>query len=382
MPLQPYMKLLSVDDHLIEPPDVWTKRLPRKYQDVGPHIVDEPRDDGSAPGQVWYYEGERFAQIGLNAVAGKKPEEFGVEPLRFADMIPGCYDAEARLIDMDLDGVHAALCFPSFPGFAGRVFTNAKDKELALLSIQAWNDFLLDEWCAADPTRFIPGVLVPMWDAELAAKEARRTHAKGAKTILFSENPAKLGLPSFYTDAWAPLFHTAEELDMPLSAHFGTSGASPKTSEDAPWAVSISLFGCNSMYAFSDLLFSPVFHNHPKLKFALSEGGIGWIPYMLERCDQVWEKHRWYQNINKKVAPSELYREHIYGCFIDDQNGLEFRDKIGVDNILWEADYPHSDSLWPESRKHAELVFQNVPDEDVHKIVELNPRRVFNFYES
>jgi predicted TIM-barrel fold metal-dependent hydrolase len=378
MPLRPHMKLLSVDDHLIEPPHVWQTRLPRKYLEDGPKIVDEPREDGP-PGQAWYYEGQRFAQIGLNAVAGKKPEEFGVEPLRYADMIPGCYEPQARLIDMDLDGVHAALCFPSFPGFAGKVFTAAKDKELAYLCIQAWNDFLLDEWCAADRARFIPGVLVPMWDPQLAADEARRTHAKGAKTIFFSENPARLGLPSFHTDHWDPLFYAAEELDMPLSAHFGTSGQAPHTADDAPWAVSIALFGCNSMYAYADLVFSPVFHKHPNLKFALSEGGVGWLPYLIERCDQVWEKHRHYQNVNQTVRPSELYRKHIFGCFIDDVAGLAARDVIGVDHMLWEADYPHSDSHWPESRKRAEKVFQEIPDDVVHQIVELNPRRLFNF---
>lgn len=378
MPLQPHMNLLSVDDHLIEPPSVWVDRLPKKYQEFGPRIVEEESETG-APTQAWYYEGERFAQIGLNAVAGKSPEDFGVEPLRYADMIPGCYDPKARIVDMDLDGVHAALCFPSFPGFAGKVFTKAKDKELALLSIQAWNDFVLDEWCAVDRDRFIPGVLVPMWDPVLAAAEARRTHAKGAKTIFFSENPAPLGLPSLHTDFWAPLFHAAEELDMPLSAHFGTSGIAPKTSDDAPWAVSIALFGCNSMYAYADLVFSPVFHRHPNLKFALSEGGVGWLPYMMERCDQVWEKHRFYQNIDQSERPSELYRKHIFGCFIEDKAGLDARHVIGIDNMLWEADYPHSDSMWPESRKRAEETFADIPDDEVHRIVELNPRRLFNF---
>lgn len=378
MPLQPYMKLLSVDDHLIEPPDLWQTRLPRKFLEQGPRIVEEARE-GRKPAQVWNFEGTRFAQIGLNAVAGKKPEEFGADPVRYDDMIPGCYDPKARLLDMDLDGVHAALCFPSFPGFAGRVFSHAKDKELGLACIRAWNDFLLDYWVPTAPDRFIPAVLVPLWDADLAAAEAVRCHEKGAKAISFTENPVPLGFPSFHTDFWEPFFHTVEELRMPLSCHFGTSGKAPITAEEAPMAVMISLFGCNSMYAFADLVFSPVFHRHPNIHFALAEGGIGWLPYMLERCDQVWEKHRWYQNVNREVRPSDLFRKHMSGCFIDDVHGLQSRHAIGIDNITWEADYPHSDSNWPESRKRAEHVFQGVPDDEVHKIVELNTRRIYNF---
>ena len=123
------------------------------------------------------------------------------------------------------------------------------------------------------------------------------------------------------------------------------------------------------MYALSDLLFSPVFHRHPKLKVALSEGGIGWVPFMLERADYVWERHRFYQNVNQERRPSELYYDHIYSCFIEDHHGLAARDEVGMDNILWECDYPHSDSNWPNSRKVAEEVFTKIPDEDVHKIV-------------
>lgn len=131
MPLQPSMKLLSVDDHLIEPPHVWTDRLPKKYIEDGPRIVEFPRE-GKPPVHQWVYEGRSYPNIGLNAVAGKSPEEFGVDPVRYDDMIPGCYDPKARLADMDIDGVHAMLCFPSFPRFCGTVFLEGEDKDLAL----------------------------------------------------------------------------------------------------------------------------------------------------------------------------------------------------------------------------------------------------------
>ena len=378
MPLQPWMKLVSTDDHLIEPPTLWTDRLPKKWHAMGPRIVKEPQPDGAAPHEVWHYEGNRHPSIGLNAVAGKLPEQYGFEPVRFDEMLPGCYDPVSRLVDMDIDGVWGAMCFPSFPGVAGRVFTRGNDKELAAACIQAWNDFVLDEWCAVAPERFIPAVLVPMWDPALAAQEAYRTHAKGARGICFTENPVPLNLPSFHTDHWDGFFSTVEELDMPLACHFGSSSSAPITAPDAPMAVMIALFGTNSMDAAADLVFSPVFHRHPNLKFVLAEGGIGWMPYLIERCDQVWEKHRFYQNVDQRTRPSELFRKHIFGCFIDDEHGLNNRHQIGIDNITWECDYPHSDSCWPQSRKRATEVFRDVPDDEVHAIVELNARRLFN----
>jgi predicted TIM-barrel fold metal-dependent hydrolase len=367
-----------VDDHLVEPPHLWQDRLPAKHREAGPRIVQEATV-GGPPADIWMYEGRRYAQIGLNAVAGKRPEEFGTEPLRYTDMIPGCYEPDARVIDMDLDGVQAAICFPSFPKFAGTVFLQGQDKGLALLCVQAWNDFMIDEWCAAAPERFIPIAMLPLWDVQACVAEIHRAAERGAKAITFTENPVPLGLPSFHSDHWDPVFSACEETGLPLCLHFGTSGQAPTTAPDAPFAVTITLFGCNSMYAAADLIFSPVFHRHPRLKVALAEGGVGWVPYLLERADYVWDRHRWYQNVNQDVKPSELFRRNIWGCFIDDVHGLKNRHEIGVDRITWECDYPHSDSNWPNSRKRAVEVFAEVPDDEVHRIVEWNSRELFDF---
>ena len=378
MPLRDDMQLISVDDHLVEPPHLWQDRLPAKYRDAGPRIIQVEQADGQSS-DVWLYEGRQYPQIGLNAVAGRPPQEFGTEPMRYTDMIPGCYEPEARVIDMDLDGVQAAICFPSFPRFAGTVFLQAEDRALALACVQAWNDFMIDEWCGAAPERFIPIAILPLWDVEAAVREIHRVAGRGAKAISFTENPVPLGLPSFHTDHWDPVFSAAEETGLPLCLHFGTSGQAPTTAPDAPFAVTITLFGCNSMFAAADLIFSPVFHKHPRLKVALAEGGIGWVPYLLERADYVWDRHRWYQNVNQDLPPSELFRKHIWGCFIDDVHGLKNRHDIGVDRITWECDYPHSDSNWPNSRKRALEVFAEIPDDEVHRMVEWNSRELFNF---
>jgi predicted TIM-barrel fold metal-dependent hydrolase len=384
MPLQDHHQLISVDDHLVEPRHLWEQWLPADLRDRGPRIVEEDRGD-QPPAEVWHYAGRRFPQIGLNAVAGKKPEEFGIDPVRYDHMLPGCYEPEARVIDMDIDGVQAQLCFPSFPRTAGAAFIEGVVKEgddsaLALACVKAWNDFQLREWCATAPDRFIPVVILPLWDVDASVAEIERTAALGARTITFPENTVPLGLPSFHTDHWDRLFAAAADAQMPLSMHFGSSGQGPLTAPEAPLAVVITLFGCNSMYAAADLMFSPVFHKHPNLKVAFSEGGIGWVPYLLERADYTWERHRFYQNVDQTTRPSDLFRSNMWVCYIDDEHGLASRHEIGVGNITWECDYPHSDSNWPNSRKRAAELLADVPDDEAHRIVELNARELFGFH--
>jgi predicted TIM-barrel fold metal-dependent hydrolase len=378
VPLRDHMKLISTDDHVIEHPGVWTDRLAGADLEQGPRIVEVPREEGP-PAQAWLYEGELHYNTALNAVAGKPREEFGVEPTRFDEIRAGAYDPKARVADMDLDGVQAQLCFPTFPRFSGTVFLRAKDKDLAGRCVSAWNDFSIDEWCAAAPDRLIPLMLLPLWDVGASVAEIERCAAGGAKAISFPENPAPLGLPSFHTPHWDPVFAAAQEADLPLCMHFGSSGRPPETSEDAPKAVAISLYGLNSMATTSDLLFSKVFQRFDRLKIALSEGGIGWVPYMLERIDYTWERHRYYTGIDIDQRPSELFRRHFWGCYIDDEFGLKNRYDVGVDRITWESDYPHSDSQFPHSRKHAAESLRDVPDDEAHRIVELNARELLNF---
>ncbi|HEX3781294.1 MAG TPA: amidohydrolase family protein [Pseudonocardiaceae bacterium] len=374
MPLREHHEILSVDDHLIEHPRVWQDRLPAKYREIGPRIIEDENKH-----HVWHYEGRNYPQIGLNAVAGKDPKDFGTEPVRYEDMIPGCYDSRERVKDMDLDGVQAAMCYPSFPGFAGRVFKQAEDRDLAELCVAAWNDFHLDEWCAAAPDRFIPLVMAPFWDIPAAVKEIERVAAKGARGLTFPENPVPLGLPSFHTRHWDDLFSALEDTEMPLCLHFGSSSLTPGFAKDGPFAIEISLFATNLMWTTSDLLFSGLLQRHPKLRIVLAEGGIGWIPYITERCDYTWERHRWYMDIDKETRPSELFRKHFYGCFIDDEHGVRNRHEIGIDRITFEVDYPHSDSNWPNTRRRAAQVLAEVPDDEVEQILSGNVRELFNF---
>ncbi len=367
-------RIISVDDHVIEHPRVWLDRLPAKYQDRAPRIIR--LEDGN---DAWLYDGERSGNFALNAVAGKHPRDFGMDPRSYSDMRDGCHDVEARLKDMDIEGTWAQMCFPNMGGFAGSTFWRSKDKELAAACITAYNDFILDEWCAFNPERQIPLCMVPFWDVPAAVKEAERVAAKGAKSITFLEAPHRLGLPSYHTDHWDPLLKVCEEAELPLSVHFGSGGAPAGTAEDGDMFITIALFGLNSMMAMVDLLMSPVFYKFPTLKFVLAEGGIGWIPYLLERTDYSWERHRYWCKINAEQRPSELFDDHIFGCFVSDQTGLNERYQIGVNNILFESDYPHSDCNWPHTRKVLAEQLRDVPDDEARLIVEGNARRIFNF---
>jgi len=401
MPLQDYMQIISVDDHLIEHPRVFSDRLAAKYLAEGPRIVEDEKGR-----HIWHFEDKVFPYIGLNAVAGKTPEQYGLEPLRFDDMIPGCYDPVERVKDMDVDGVHAACCFPSFPGFGGRVFLNANDKDLALACLQAWNDFSIDEWSATAPGRYVPLALLPIWDVQACVTELKRVAAKGARVVSFPDSPVPLGLPSFHSDHWGPLWDVFEDTGVVVSLHFGSGSFVPgfsasakmlspnyrgpeyqsvatRTSgsvvdDGAPMVCSFAVYATNLMWTASDLVFSGQLQKHPRLKFMLAEGGIGWLPYLMERMDYTWERHRWYQDINKNDRPSELIKKHFWGCFIDDMHGVDNRYVIGIENILIEVDYPHSDSNWPNSRKRIAENLAKVPDEECRMIVETNARNLMH----
>ena len=385
---------VSVDDHLIEPARLWQERVADKWKDRAPHIV---RDGAS---EFWVYEDRQIVTTGLNAVAGKRREEFSPEPITYEDMRPGCYEPAARVADMDRGFVLSSLLFPSFPRYCGQVFNEAKDKELAAICVRAWNDFILEEFNDAYPGRFIPTMIIPLWDPAGAAKEIERTAARGAKSILFSENPTKLGLPSIHTDYWHPVFRAAEEAGFVLSMHVGSSSNLIKTSDDMPTLAFMTYSAAaNQAGTLLDWLFSGNFEKFPGLKIALSEGSIGWIPYFLERAEQVVDKQRfWASRFDIDMNPSHergeekgaasfsldtdirrLFRDHVFGTFIEDQAGIRLLDIIGEDNVMLECDYPHSDSTWPDSVNLARKWLSHLPDDVQYKIAVGNAARVYNF---
>ena len=365
-------RIISVDDHVVEPPDLWSARLPKKYLDRGPRIerhkvsmnitggysftVDDP---AGADCDVWYYDDLVYPFTRLSAAVGA--EVVQNEPCTFDDILVGCYDQTQRLADMDANHVEASLCFPNIlPRFCGQAFLEREDKELALLCIQVYNDWMIDEWCAgAGYGRLIPLTMVPLWDPQLAAAEVRRCAAKGSHNITFSENPSPLGLPSVHSGHWDPLFAACVETDTVVNMHIGSSSKMPSTSPDAPFIISSVLTFQNAMGSLLDFVFGGVFERFPELRVAYSEGQAGWLPYILERSDKLWEERLLdTSGFGSKltVPPSTYMKSNVWYCIFDDETAMRNRDVIGIDRLTFEVDYPHADSTFPHTRDVAERI--------------------------
>jgi predicted TIM-barrel fold metal-dependent hydrolase len=371
-------KLISVDDHVVEPAHAFVDHIVAKYRDQAPRIVEH---DGV---QGWLYE-DRFTPLSLQGNIHTRKVRDGEEgraddlyARRYDDMIEAVYDVHARVEAMDIDGVWAALQFPTVPRFGGTMFLEARDHDLALAVLRAWNDWMLDEWWAAYPDRFVPQTLIPLWDVPAAVAEIERCAAKGSRAILFVENPHPLGLPSFPTGHWRPVFEAANATGLPLSMHIGTSSGLPSPSPEASNAVGVALCGVNSMLALTDLVYSGMCNGLPDLKIALSEGGAGWVPYVVERMDYTWERSR-YAGLANDTRPSEVFAQHFWVCIIADQYAIRNRDLIGIDKLMWECDFPHNDSNYPNSRKLLADSLVDVPDHEARMIGELNARALYRF---
>ena len=369
------MILVSVDDHVVEPPDMWEDRLPERWKDRAPRLVR--KSDGT---DVWVFEGQQVPNIGLNAVAGRPPEEYGMEPTSLDQLRPGNYDIHRRIDDMNAAGILGSMCFPSMAGLCGELFGKQPDKDLARAMIQAYNDWHIESWCGAYPGRFIPLAIPMLWDPELMADEIRRVAKKGCHAVSFADNPTGLGHPSLHSDYWEPVWRACSDEGTVLAIHIGSGTGMKLQDTEAPVEIMItstpiSLFGCAS-----ELVFSKFLRRYPDLKIALSEGGIGWIPYVLERADYVYKHHRYWthQDFGDKL-PSDVFREHVISCFIDDAVGVRNRDLVGIDTITWECDYPHSDTTWPAAPEELAKALDGVPDADVRKMTYENAMRHFQY---
>jgi predicted TIM-barrel fold metal-dependent hydrolase len=369
-------RLISTDDHVIEPRDVFEGRLARRFRDRAPRVVEE---DGA---DVWQLEGRRIPQSGLSVMAGRRYEDYSPKAARFADMRPGCFDPKERLRDMDLDGVEAEVLFPSLPGLGGQTFSELEDREYALACLRAYNDWMADTWCATDPRRLIGQVIVPLWDVRLAVQEMQRGVALGHKAMSFSATPEGLGFPAIGDAHWDPLWDAVEEAGIPVTLHIasGRSDASAlplAPGAGAPAEVYITVAPTTNFTVLASLVFSGVLERHPKLRFLSVEGGIGWLPYLIQRADEVYRKHRHWAGARISEPPSFYFRRQVFANFLDDAAGLALRHHIGVDNLMFEVDYPHSDTTFPRSRQIAAERFKDVPADETRRMLRDNAIRFF-----
>ena len=388
-------KIISVDDHVVEPPHLWDRWLPERFRDRGPRserrgigamrhiaggVYEQSFDPDGPKADCWVYEDLVYVNKRHVAAVGFARDDMTMSPITYEEMRPGCYDPVERVKDMALNHVEASLCFPTFPRFCGQTFSEGKDRDLGLACVRAYNDWMVEEWCGDSNGALIPLTIVPLWDAELAAVEVRRNAARGVHAVCFSEIPFHLGLPSIHTDYWDPFFAACQDTATTINMHIGSSSRMPATSPDAPVAVAATLSFNNSMASLSDWLFSGKLVQFPELVLAYSEGQIGWLPYILERADTVWEQHRAWGGVADIVPepPSTYYYRQVYGCFFSDFHGLKALDEVGVDNITFETDYPHTDSTWPHTKEIAEKMVTGLPDDAIYKIMRGNAIRMLS----
>jgi predicted TIM-barrel fold metal-dependent hydrolase len=396
---QDYPLLVSADDHVLEPAHLWTSRLPAKYQEIGPRVVRQrvalpekasldlqvTSSDEGEWADVWHYEDLRAPVMLQSAAVGFPRNEVGLRAVTFDDVRPGCYQPQQRLRDMDLAGVEAQLCFPNVAPvrFCGQGFLDAQDRKLSLLCVRAYNDFILDEWCAATSGRLIPCGIIPLWDVSLAVAEVHRCAARGMRAMCFSEAPAHLGLPSIHSGYWDPFFAACEETATVVMIHIGSSShVDLPSKEDTPMGEFTLMITMNATGSVIDWLFSGVLVRYPRIKVCFAECQIGWLPYYLQRMDEMWEQDRAYMSEQyEKVPnlPSSYFRSNLHVTFFSDPLGLRLLSDIGVDNVLCETDYPHNDSTWPECQKYLRKQTQAAGLDEVttEKIARGNARRLF-----
>jgi predicted TIM-barrel fold metal-dependent hydrolase len=387
-------KIISIDDHVVEPAHLWQTWLPEKFKDRGPRVErrgvkkinwtgaavyrEEFDDDSPHKADTWVYEDLVYTHKRMVAAVGYPRDEMTMTPITYDDMRPGCYDPKARLEDMDVNHVEASACYPTFPRFCGQTFSEGKDKELGLACVRAYNDWMVEEWCGDSNGRLIPICLVPLWDAELAAAEVRRNAERGVHAVAFSEIAAVLGLPSIHSGDWDPFFQACQDTNTTIGMHIGSSSRMPATSADAPPSVTATLAFGGAMMSVVDFLYSGVLIRFPGLKLSYAESQMGWLPYILERIDDVWEDNQgWAQTKHIPEPPSTYFHRNMWVSFFKDQTGINNRDVIGVDRITFETDYPHSDSTWPDTQQVAAKLLDGLTDDEIHKICRGNAIELF-----
>jgi predicted TIM-barrel fold metal-dependent hydrolase len=387
-------KIISIDDHVVEPPHVWQTWLPEKFKAAGPRVErrgvakinwtgaavyrEEFDDESPHKADTWVYEDLVYTHKRMVAAVGFPRDEMTMTPITYDDMRPGCYDPKARLEDMDVNHVEASACYPTFPRFCGQTFSEGKDKALGLACVEAYNNWMVDEWCGDSNGRLIPICLIPLWDVELAVAEVHRNAARGVRAVAFSEIAAVLGLPSIHTGYWDPFFAACEETGTVVCMHIGSSSRMPATSPDAPPSVTASLAFGGAMMSVVDFLYSGLLVRFPNLKLSYAESQMGWLPYILERIDDVWEDNQgWAQTKHIPEPPSTYFHRNMWVSFFKDQTGIDNRARIGIDRITFETDYPHSDSTWPDTRATAARLLDGLSDDDVYKIVRGNAIDLF-----
>jgi predicted TIM-barrel fold metal-dependent hydrolase len=365
--------VISVDDHLVEPPWLFEGRLPKHLQDRAPRIVETPTG-----AQQWEFDDKVFPQLGFNALVGRADrDDFTFEPARFDDMRRGCFDIRARIRDMDINGIWASVCFPSqITGFCGRIYSACSDPELGLATTRAFNDWIAEEWHGTYPERIVPMGITYLADAQAGAEEIRRNAARGFTAVSLPEQPQAAGMPSIHSGWWDPILAACQETDTVVCLHIGSSGQLLPRDPQGPAGVGATLFQVQSYASCVEWIWSGIPVRFPNIKIAMSEGGIGWVPMLMDRLEFMMSQSGHGRNdwkaMKTDLSPVDVLRRNFWFCTIDDPSTLPERHRIGVDNIMLEVDYPHADSTWPDSQRYFTERLSTIPTDEARKIAYQN----------
>jgi predicted TIM-barrel fold metal-dependent hydrolase len=371
--------VISVDDHLVEPADVFEGRLPKRFADRAPKVIEHPTGE-----QEWVFDGQTYPQMGFNALVGRvNRDDYTFEPTRFDQMRRGCWDIHARVRDMDVNGVWASVCFPSMiTGFCGRIYSAVGDRELGLAVTKAWNDWLADVWWGSYPERIVPMGITYLADPVAGAEEIRRNAARGFVAVSLPERPDMLGYPSVHSGYWDPVLAACAETGTVVCLHVASSGSLLTVSPDAPpLGPGATLFQAQAYMSCVDWLWSFRALQFPELKIAVSEGGIGWVPMLMDRLDFMMSTsgHGRKQWPSQELSPTDVLRRNFWFCTIDDPTVMvpSVLERIGIDHVMFEVDYPHADTTWPDTQDYLERVLAGLPVEHQRKITHENAAALF-----
>jgi predicted TIM-barrel fold metal-dependent hydrolase len=369
-----FCPIVSADDHLLEPPDLFVDRVPSRYRDTVPYVE---YDSEGVP--YWIIAGARIGITHVNGAAGRPISEISYQATKYEEFRRGVWDSKARLADLDHMGVYASVCFPSTVfGFAGTRLSKLDDPDAGLEAVRAYNRWHLDEWCGPAPERYIPCQIPWLADPDVAAKEIRRNAAAGFKCVSFSENPENLGFAGLHSREWDVFFLACEETGTVVNLHVGSSGSVTQPSRDSPAEVSMSLFPLNGMAALADWLYSRIPLRFPELRIVLSEAGVGWVPMMIDKirrayrlldASQVWTRD--------DPEPAEVIRRSFRFTSIEDPSIWRSLDLVGEDNVMAESDYPHEDSTWPDTQQVLRAQLSSLGDTQVRKVCYSNACRLY-----
>ena len=368
--------VISTDEHIQEAPDVWTNRMSKaKFGDDIPQIRE--MEDGT---ENWFVRGEP-ATFGIHKVASVAAtmNPRNAEPQRWEDVAKIAYVPSERLKALDRDEVDTHTFYPNVAGITNQNFQQGGGDEFRLACLQAYNDWLAEEWSDYSP-RYISQCLAPMWSVESAVAEIERSVKKGHRGVVWHGAPEVFGLPHFNDRQWDPVYQTCSDLGIPLCLHIGQVPilpAWPGYDDRTRIAMGSTRSISSHMQILTNVLFSGVLDRFPNLKVITVESGIGWIPYLLETADHEY-KSLGVGATELKTKPSEAFRRQVYGSFWFESVGIEIRRHIGVDNILYETDFPHPTSTWPDSKKYREECLKDVPADERVKMLRDNAIKLYH----